>query len=238
MTKRVVGLDIFRGYAILLMVIFHFSFDLNNFDIVALDLQHDLFWHYFRYVIVSMFVFSAGISLFLAYSNGINLKKLTKRVLTLSVASLLVSIGSYTQFPNTWIYFGILHFFLFSSIFGLLFLRLPKLSFFIGVSIIVGYSYGVLHMHWLYNMLKYPLHLPLYYTEDLANIFPWFGVFLLGISFSSYRLQYKIFDNKFFNAKHPLNKFFSFIGKHSLLIYLVHQPILFGLFMGKNYLGL
>ena len=238
MSKRVQGLDIFRGYAIFLMVTFHFSFDLNNFHIVTLDLKHDLFWHYFRYLIVSMFVFSAGISLFLAHQNGINFKKVTKRVLILTAASLLVSIGSYTQFPKTWIYFGILHFFLFSSLFGLLFLRLPKVSLLIGFGIIIGYNFGVLHMHWLYDTLKYPLHLPLHYTEDLANIIPWFGVFLLGISFASYKLHYKIFDNTFFNTQDSVNRYFSFAGQHSLLIYLTHQPILFALFITKNYLGL
>jgi len=227
---RVIGLDIFRGYALFMMVIFHFSFDLNNFHYLDLDLKHGDFWKYFRYLIVTMFVFSAGISLKLANENGIDSKKLIKRVLTLSVASLLVSIGSYTQFPSTWIYFGILHFFLFASIVGVLFLNVPKISLFMGIIIIAGYNLHFLNMHWLYNILQAPLHLPIRYTEDLATIIPWFGVFLLGVVFAYYKLHLLVFNNKFFNNRNRFNRFFSLIGKHTLVIYLLHQPILFTLF--------
>jgi len=213
------------------MVVFHFSFDLNNFHYVDFDLKHGGFWRYFRFLIVSMFVFSAGVSLYLAHKERINFTKVKKRVLILGGASILVSIGSYTQFPNTWIYFGILHFFLFASIAGLLFLRLPKISLFLGVAIIAGYNFHFLNMHWLFHILQEPLHLPVRYTEDLANVVPWFGVFLLGISFANFGLHYKIFDNKFFNSKNKISESLSFLGKHSLLIYLIHQPILFSIFL-------
>ena len=213
------------------MVIFHFSFDLDNFHYIDLDLKHGNFWRYFRFWIVSMFVFSAGISLYLAHKESINFTKVKKRVLILAGASTLVTVGSYTQFPSTWIYFGILHFFLFASIVGLLFLRLPKLSLFLGLVIITGFNFHFLNMHWLFQILQEPLHLPLRYTEDLANIIPWFGVFLLGISFANFGLHYKLFDNKFFNSENRVNSSFSFLGKHSLLIYLIHQPILFSIFL-------
>jgi len=228
---RLVGLDIIRGYAILLMVIFHFSFDLNNFHIIDLDLKHGAFWKYFRYFIVSMFVFTAGISLELANRDGINLSKLTKRVLILGGASLAVTIGSYTQFPQTWIYFGILHFFLFSSLAGLLFLKVPKVAIFSAILILAGYNFAFLNMHWLYSILQEPLSLPIYYTEDLANIIPWFGVFLLGLVFSYYGLAQNILSISYFRKPYRINTAFSFMGKHSLLIYLLHQPILFAIFM-------
>jgi uncharacterized membrane protein len=227
---RLIGLDIFRGYALFLMVLFHFSFDLNNFHYLDLDFRHGDFWKYFRYLIVSMFVFSAGISLKLANPNSINYKKLKKRVIVLALASALVSIGSYTQFPNTWIFFGILHFFLFASIFGLFFLNFPKISLVTGVIIILGYNFHFLSTHWLFTILQAPLHLPLRHTEDLANIVPWFGVFLLGITFANYNLHKLFFDLNFFNKKSKINSFFSLLGKHTLVIYLIHQPILFGVF--------
>jgi len=217
------------------MVVFHFSFDLNNFHYINIDIRHGLEWRYFRYTIVTLFVFSSGISLYLANQNGINIERIKKRFLILFSASLLVSIGSYSQFPNSWIYFGILHFFLFSSIFGLLFLRLPKLSFIVGSSIILGYIFGILNMHWLFELLYQPLHLPVRYTEDLANIIPWFGVFLLGISFANSTLLNKFFNNIFLNSKNKINKSFALIGRHSLIIYLVHQPIFFGLFLLIGY---
>ncbi len=213
------------------MVVFHFCFDLSNFHYVEFDLKHGAFWHYYRYFIVSMFVFASGISLQIAYRKGIDKKKLLKRLLMLGSASLAVSIGSYTQFPNTWIYFGILHFFLFASIAGLLFLKIPKIALLTSLAIIVGYNFKLINMHWLYQLLQAPLHLPVRYTEDLANIFPWFGVFLLGIVFGYYQLADKFFGLKMFTAQSKFNIVFSYIGKHSLLIYLLHQPLFFGIFL-------
>ncbi len=228
---RLVGLDIFRGYALLLMVIFHFCFDLNNFHYIDFNLMYGAFWHYYRYIIVSMFVFASGVSLQIAYRKGIQKNKFLKRLLMLGSASLAVSIGSYTQFPNTWIYFGILHFFLFASVAGVLFLKIPKIALLTALAIIVGYNLQLINMHWLYNLLQAPLHLPIRYTEDLANIFPWFGVFLFGIVFGYYKLADKFFALNIFTRKSKFNIVFSYIGKHSLLIYLLHQPLFFGIFL-------
>ncbi len=235
--KRVVGLDIFRGYAIALMVVFHFSFDLNYFQILHIDIRTESFWIYFRWCILSMFVFSAGISLKLAHYKNINPKAVKKRVLMLLGASLLVSFGSYTQFPDTWIYFGVLHFMLVASLIGLVFLRVPKLSLLLAIAIFVGYYLKYLNMRWLYELLQPLLHLPSGYTEDLVGLFPWFGVFLLGMVFASYKLHNIVFDNAFFNSPQKTNKLFSFFGRHSLVIYLIHQPILFALvYIYSNYL--
>ncbi|MBT5933864.1 heparan-alpha-glucosaminide N-acetyltransferase [Sulfurimonas sp.] len=227
---RLVGLDVFRGHAIFLMIIFHLFFDLNNFHILDIDILHGAFWKYFRYFIVCMFLFSAGISIKLANENGLNFTKLKKRILILALASLFVSIGSYTQFPNSWIYFGILHFFLFASIFGLLFLHIPKTSLIVAILIITAYNIGTPNMHWLFNILQEPLNLPIKYTEDLVGLFPWFGVFLLGMVFSSYNLHLKFFDNSFYKSDSKINIVFAYMGKNSLLIYLLHQPLLFGVF--------
>ena len=213
------------------MVIFHFSFDLNHFHFLELDLKHDVFWKYFRIVIVSMFVFTSGISLQLTHLKKFDRVKAKKRVLLLGAASLLVSIGSYTQFPNTWIYFGILHFFLFSSIVGLFFIRVPRIAFILGSFILIASYFDFINTHWLYGILKYPLHLPLYYTEDLAKIFPWFGLFLLGMASVKYIFHVNIFSKSNKNTNYFLSDFLSFLGKKSLLIYLIHQPLLFFIFI-------
>ncbi|MDF1876493.1 DUF1624 domain-containing protein [Sulfurimonas sp. SAG-AH-194-L11] len=227
---RLQGLDIFRGVAIVLMVIFHFCFDLKNFGYVDFDLKHGEFWKYFRYLIVSMFIFSAGISAQLAHKNGINLQKLLKRLLLLGVASLLVTIGSYTQFPNTWIYFGILHFFLLVTIIGLPFLKLPKISLLLGIFIILGYNMSWINMHWLYLYLQETLSLPKFYTQDLVSLVPWFGVYLFGLSAGYYKLQEIFLNIEILNKTNRLNTLLSLFGQHSFIIYLVHQIVLFSIF--------
>lgn len=227
---RLQGLDIFRGVAIVLMVTFHFCFDLNNFGYLDFDLKNGDFWKYFRYLIVIMFIISAGISAQLTHQNGIDIKKLRKRVLLLGLASLLVSFGSYTQFPSTWIYFGILHFFLTITIIGLPFLKFPKISLFLGVFIILGYNMSWLNMHWMYSFLQEPLFLPKAYTQDLVSLVPWFGVYLLGLTVGYYRLEEVFLNFETLNKTNKINTVLSFFGKHSFVIYLLHQIVLFAMF--------
>jgi len=227
---RLQGLDILRGVAIVLMVIFHFCFDLDNFGYVNFDLKHGDFWKYFRYFIVSMFILLAGLSAQITHKNTIDVKKMLNRVILLGFASLLVSIGSYTQFPNSWIYFGILHFFLLVTILGLPFLRIPKISLFIGLCIIIGYFMSWLNMHWLFNVLQEPLSLPKRYTQDLVSLLPWFGVYLLGLTAGYYKIQEIFLNYKILNKTNKISTLLSSLGKHSFMIYLLHQIVLFSLF--------
>ena len=224
--SRLHYLDVTRGFSIVLMVIYHFSFDLDNFNYIQIDMDNSLLWQGFRVIIVTLFLTTMGISLALTHSRnnkGICWSCMKKRTLFLGVASILVSVGSYLQFPQTWIYFGILHFILFASWLGLLFVGKPWLSLITAIIVLVGYWTGWLHTHALFDLVHQPLHLPVHYTEDMVNIFPWFTPVLIGIFIVA----------KGWHLLPHLNPSFistklSFMGRHSLIIYLIHQPILFG----------
>ena len=222
--QRIFEVDFFRGVAIILMVIFHFCFDLNYFGYVEFDIYSGLNWKLFRVVIVCLFLLLVGISLCLAYKNQINLNKLKKRLYILGGSSVLISVVTYFIFPHSWIYFGIIHFIFFATIFGVPFVRFPKISLGVGALIVGLYFLDTIHFRWLYNYLQPLLNLPLR-TEDIVRFVPWFGVVLIGI-FLYYHLLPKI--------KIPQNvitKKINFLGMHSLTIYLTHQIIIFGIFM-------
>jgi uncharacterized membrane protein len=209
------------------MVLYHFSFDLDNFNYIQIDMDHSLFWQSFRSIIVTLFLTTMGISLALTHSK--NNKKdicwpcMKKRTLYLGVASILVSVGSYIEFPDTWIYFGILHFILFASWLGLLFVGRPWISLITAIIILIGSYFGWLHTHALFDLVHQPLHLPVHYTEDMVNIFPWFAPVLMGIYITAkgWHLIPHL-KPSFISTK------LAFMGRHSLIIYLIHQPILFG----------
>ena len=229
--KRLIGIDVFRGWAILLMVIFHFSYDVDHFNIIDFHIQTNTFFTWFRFLIVSMFLLTVGMSLKLAHQEKINWSSLKQRTLYLGIASFLVSISSYIIFPNSWIYFGILHFILVASFIVLPLLNHPYLSLTIAITSFIAFHLNIINMHGLFNLLVIPLHLPPTISVDVVRFVPWISFVLVGISAVSLGWHQKIFNTYFFNKKDKLNDFFSCLGKHSLLIYIVHQPILFGILL-------
>jgi len=222
-SKRYIEVDLLRGLAIVLMVAFHLSYDLNHFGYIDINIRYGLDWRYFRYLILTLFIVTVGISLVLANRENIDLRKVFIRTSKLLVASLLITAASYFMNPSMWIYFGVIHFILLGSLAGVLFVHRPYLSLVVGVSIILLYNLGLANMHWLYNDLQELLHLPRH-TEDLVQFVPWFGVLLIGI-FIGDRRWYALGIKS-----SRVTEYLAFLGQHTLIIYLIHQPILFGIF--------
>ena len=223
--QRLFEADLLRGVAIILMVIFHLCFDLNYFRYIDIDIYSGSGWKAFRIVIVSLFLGLMGASLVFAYRNGINRQKFLKRLALLSGAAALITAATTFVFPKSWIYFGVIHFAALATLVGVWFVRMPTISLVLGITVIGLYHLDILSTHWLYELLKDPLSLP-HRTEDIVRFFPWFGAVLIGIFVGHHR---------FFGLKLPeinLTRQIAFLGRHSLLIYLIHQPIMFGTLMG------
>ena len=228
---RYLQLDFIRGIAIILMIIFHLSFDLNNFHFIDIDIYNrdGRDWFYFRMLILTIFMGSVGISLALVNENGINFQKSLKRFITLGAASLVITIASFITFANSWIYFGVLHFVALASVVSLAFIRYEWIALVIGLVIVTLFNLDIISMRWLFDILAPLLHLPKH-TEDLVPFTPWLGVVLIGIFIGKKRLfLFPLVENK-------LTQYIAFLGKHTLVIYLVHQPIFFGLTAGTDFL--
>jgi uncharacterized membrane protein len=226
MTKRNSTLDLIRSLAIFLMVIFHFIYDLKYFGWVAWDIPDGDGWKHFRYIILTLFFICIGVSLVYSHAQQVHLKKFVKRLAKVAIGAGLITLMSLVMFPQNWIFFGVLHFILIASLIAILFVPFPKLSLIIGTSIIILASQGLLNKRWPFYY--FDEFLPSY-TVDYVSLFPWLGVILLGTSLAhSHWLNHDIFTlNKLKNDK--LIRQLAWPGKHSLVIYLVHQPLLFGI---------
>lgn len=226
---RLDGLDMLRGFAVFLMLIFHFCFDLAYFDIIDMDFYNSPFWLNFRTVIVTLFVLVSGVSLALAAANGIDRRSIVRRLALLTLAASIVTIATFSLFGERVILFGILHFLVVASIFAIPFFRLYKLNLIFGVALILigtNFSSTLFDLPWL-QWLGMMTFKPA--TEDYVPVVPWFGVILIG----------HFLGKTYLRQERPLwarvpsanlaTRALRAAGQHSLAIYLIHQPILFGL---------
>ncbi len=226
--NRIYSLDVFRGWAIVMMIVFHFSYDLWYFRLANFDIIHDSFWVYFRYLIVSIFMISVGVSLGIVHTPKIHWNKVAKRAMILGAAAAAVTIATKIQSPNAWVYFGILHLVFVASLVGLAFVHRPKIALGGAVVVFILSALDMTGQHALYDWARPIFNLP-YHTEDLARFFPWFGAVLIGIAGYGLGWYKWFFGVSFLSANNKANDTLAFLGRHSLIIYLMHIPILYGI---------
>jgi uncharacterized membrane protein len=224
---RIRAIDALRGTAICMMIVYHAAFDLNWFHIISADFNHDRFWLSFRDLIVGSFLLLVGVSLVLASRAGISPTRFWRRIALVGTCAMLVTLGSYVTFPKTFITFGILHCIVVSSILGWPLVRFPRAALVIGIVVIVGgvaIGLPLFDLPWL-NWVGLMTHKPA--TEDYVPLLPWFGVVLVGISIGWWLLKRHMRDLRQTSRASP--KWLTWLGRHSLLVYMIHQPIMVGL---------
>jgi uncharacterized membrane protein len=224
---RIRAIDALRGTAICMMIVYHAAFDLNWFHIISADFNHDRFWLSFRDLIVSSFLLLVGVSLALASRVGISPKRFWRRIALVGACAMLVTVGSYVTFPKTFITFGILHCIVVSSILAWPLVRFPRAALIVGIVVILaGVAIGLplFDLSWL-NWVGLMTHKPA--TEDYVPLLPWFGVVLVGVSIGWWLLERHMHDLRQISRASP--KWLTWLGRHSLLVYMIHQPIMVGL---------
>ena len=223
--SRIAGVDALRGGALCLMFVYHFSFDLRYYHVIGADFEHDPFWLAFRALIVASFMALVGISLVLADRAGATAAHFWKRIGIIAACALAASLGSYLLFPRTFIYFGILHCIAVASVLAWPLVRHPRVALAIGIAVIVaGFAFShPLFDERAWSWLGFTTHKPA--TEDYVPLVPWAGVVLIGIALGQ-ALRWTAFRPLVPFAKAP--RLLRFLGRHSLLVYMIHQPVLLG----------
>jgi uncharacterized membrane protein len=223
--SREPALDALRGAAILAMVAYHFSFDLHYFGFTHWDFYRDPFWLNARTLILSSFLLIAGISLALAQRGSPSPSRFWRHIARIALCAMAVSAASYLLFPESWIWFGVLHAIAVSLVLARPLVRRPALALAIGAAMIVAgnlYSNAMFDnraLGWLGFMTAKPR------TEDYVPLFPWTGVLLVGVA-AGHALLRAHMRPIAFAARWPRGM--AWLGRRSLLIYMVHQPLLLG----------
>lgn len=228
--RRLAIIDMARGAAILAMIVYHFAWDLGFTGLVGFDVTQEPGWIAFQRVIVSSFLLLTGVSLVLAHGSGIRWHAFWRRFALVGGAALLVTAGTYAFSPETFVYFGILHAIAVFGLIGLAFLRLPLLLAGLVAAIVLVLPLFVQSpvfsdraLSWIGLWDVPPL------SEDLVPVLPWFGVTLAGIVAARWARDNGVFERVAgIEARNALAKVLVLAGKWSLVIYLVHQPLMLG----------
>ena len=224
-SARLIGVDVTRALAVILMVIFHFCYDLGYFDYMEMDVNAP-FWAWFRYLIVTLFFLVVGISLVLSTRSGIRWRSTLIRLSQVGAGALAVTVATMVVFPKAWVYFGVLHFIFLAILCALPLVNWPRISLLLGISIFALFNLtDWFNTHFLFVWLQPILHLP-NATQDLTRFIPWFGMVLIGIYLGQAQLRW------FYWPSWSVFKPLVWIGQHALSIYLIHQVVLYGLVWG------
>lgn len=228
--------DFLRGWAIVMMVLFHMVFDLNYFGIRQIDVNSG-FWFYLARFTALHFLLLVGVSLTLSHSRARLLGqedrfrlRLIKRSLWIFGLAMGVTLVTYFFIREGFIIFGVLHLIGVSLLLAYPFLKLNGANFILGLLFILGglslQNFRV-DYPWLLWLGLAPLD---FRSVDYFPLLPWFGVILVGVAFGDlfyrgYRRRIPLPDL----AGSSLVRGLEFLGRNSLVIYLVHQPVLIGL---------
>jgi uncharacterized membrane protein len=224
---RLQAIDALRGLGLLMMIAYHFIFDLSWMRLVAIDFYHDPFWLTARAFIVTWFLLLVGVSLTLARHAQQSMRGFWRRIVLIVFCALLVSAASYVTFPQTFITFGILHCIAVASVLARPLLRWPLVALVLGAAIIaagVTLQFPVFDARWL-NWVGMMTHKPA--TEDYVPLFPWFGVVLVGVTAGAWLAARERATVTSLGRIMP--KWLTWLGRHSLLVYMAHQPVLVGI---------
>ena len=235
--ERFDRLDALRAFAMVWMALFHFCFDLNYYGLLdpKQNFYRDPFWTQQRTVIVTLFLFCAGLGQAAALDALQSAPRFWRRWAQIAGCAVLVSIGSSIMFPKSWISFGVLHGIAVMLIvarfaaplrgglvpLGVLAIALPqfvRLPFF-----------DTPWTHWVGLVTRKPI------TEDWVPVLPWLGVMLLGLAAGQWLLARR---RTWLSGTLPRAlATLAALGRWPLTFYMLHQPVLIGGILGGRALG-
>ena len=242
-SNRLQRIDEIRGFTLISMIIYHFMWDLRYIADFNISWYGGTASNIWQKSICITFIFISGF----CFSFG---KKRLKRSLLIFMCGALISAVTFILMPENRVVFGVLTFLGSAGFITIIVDKLNKiivskinestfnLTMLIGMILLfisffnVNFGYiffpkKTLLPKYLYDgyfmtFIGFPD--PSFFSTDYFAILPWIFLYLSG-----YFMQ-KTIGNKQDVVKYLLNdrfKFISYLGRNSLIIYMVHQPVLY-----------
>ncbi len=212
---RIWWLDATRGGAVIAMIGYHLMWDLDAYSICAMPRWE----HYIQMLIASSFLLLSGYSI-AAFPSKVSHQ--IRRLTILGGAAMGITIASAALIPRGVITFGILHLISLCSLVLLFLRRTPGVL--IALAIVLLASQGFTRRYMIDGFVSRCIGFHQawsYSTADYFPIVPWAAPMFAGAAVGNWWPP---------RNGHPYrNEIFSMIGRHSLLFYLCHQPIILGI---------
>jgi uncharacterized membrane protein len=236
---RILGLDLARSVALLAMIAFHFGRDLEVLGLLPPGTTFGGAWDWSARAIAGSFVFLAGVSLWLAHGEGLRPRAFLRRLGLLVAAAAAVSLATHLFAPAMWVRFGILHSIALGSVLALPFLRVAWPVTAAAAAALIWFAPDMRSSAfdgawWLWSGLG-TAPPPM---MDYEPIVPWLAPMLRGVAFA------RAAGPDFWAAarargadRSPLVRRLAWPGRHSLSVYLAHQPILIVLILAGAWLA-
>ena len=223
--KRIELLDAVRGVGIFMVLYYHFVYDLAMFGLVSWDFVFCLPMDIFERLGASIFIVSAGISSCLSRNN-------LKRGAQVFLCGVVVSIGS--AIAGVTIRFGVLQLLgssmMLYALLGEYIKKLPRWVVpAVSIPVFCGGYYMCRNMRfaaeWLYPLGMRGIN---FTSADYFPLIPWFFMFLMGAWLGERLLSGE--RKPWMDRKYP--KALTVPGRHTLIIYMVHQIPLYAMAWG------
>ena len=239
------AVDALRGVAMVWMTVFHFSFDLNQFGYIQQDFYDGPLWTWQRTLILSLFLFCAGLGQSMALAQGQSWSRFWRRWAQILACALLVTAGSWWMYPQSFIYFGVLHGIALMLIVVRLTAHWGRWLWLLGLLAITGKFIAVFALEHSsmpgliaslnspqFNWLGVITHKPV--TEDYVPLLPWLALMWWGAAAGAWLTKpgSNRMSRQLPAAFNPL----AAIGRWSLSYYMLHQPLLIGALMAVGWL--
>jgi uncharacterized membrane protein len=231
---RIPAIDVARGGALVGMALYHLSWDCAYFHLAPADFPAIPPMRLFSHAVAGAFLALAGVALALAHRSGVRWRAFWRRLAVVGGAAALITAATYLIAQQETIVFGILHCILAASLLAAPLLRLPAwLALALGVllaalpAFVGDPAFNTPALVWL-GLGTIPPN-----TLDWRPLMPWAGVALIATALTRLNLARLVAS--------PLAQWrpaaagaraLAWAGRHSLAIYLIHQPVLFSILFG------
>jgi len=238
-------IDVLRCVAIVNMVVYHLAYDLRFLGYTQTNVTVGA-WMVYQRAIATLFIMLAGVGLAISYgrasrrAHGWDLyKTYLARGLKLIGWGMVITLVTWVYMGRPVVVIGILHLIGAATILSVPFLAFRPADTRIHVALYLGAGVALIALGFYLNQvpvthpwfLIFGLRPPPLFQFDYFPLLPWFGVALLGVLVGQvlYPAGVRRFELPAWGEQAGIKQL-GWLGRHSLAIYLIHQPILFGIF--------